>query len=37
MDDSWIAGLRFELTRDHSWQLNAKRETPPDGSYARTE
>lgn len=37
MDDSWIAGLRFELTRDRSWQLNAKRETPPDGSYARTE
>jgi porin len=36
MDDSWIAGLRFELTRDRSWQLNAKRETPPDGSYART-
>jgi porin len=36
MDDSWVAGLRFELTRDHSWQLNAKRETPADGSYART-
>lgn len=37
MDDSWIAGLRFELTRDRSWQLNARRESEPDGSYARRE
>ena len=35
MDDSWLAGLRFELTRDRSWQLNARRETAPDDSYAR--
>ena len=35
MDDSWLAGLRFELTRDRSWQLNANRGSAPDDSYAR--
>lgn len=35
--DAWVAGLRFELTRDRSWQLNARRAAAPDGSYARTE
>lgn len=36
-NDAWVAGLRFELTRDRSWQLNARRESEPEGSYARTE
>lgn len=35
--DAWVAGLRFELSRERSWQLNARRPTAPDGSYARTE
>jgi porin len=35
--DSWVAGLRFELTRDRSWQLNARRQSAPDAPYARTE
>jgi porin len=35
--DSWIAGLRFEMSRDRSWQLNARRPAAPDDSYARTE
>jgi porin len=35
--DAWIAGVRFELTRDHAWPLNERREQSPDGSYARTE
>ena len=34
--DSWIAGLRFELSRERSWQLNARRQAAPDDSYART-
>jgi porin len=35
--DSWIAGLRFEFSRERSWQLNARRQPAPDDSYARTE
>jgi porin len=35
--NSWIAGLRFEITRDHTWQLQARGERQTDDSYARTE
>jgi carbohydrate-selective porin OprB len=35
--DAWIAGLRFELSRDRTWQLQARRGQPADDSYARTE
>jgi porin len=34
--DAWVAGLRFEISREKSWPLNARRDTPPDESYART-
>ena len=37
VNDSWIVGLRFEITQDHNWQLAASREKPADGSYARRE
>jgi porin len=33
--DAWVAGLRFELTRDRSWRLNAQRAPAADESYAR--
>lgn len=35
--DAWIAGLRFEISREKSWQLNARRDVPADESYARTQ
>jgi porin len=35
--DAWVAGLRFEVSRERSWQLNARRQAAPDDSYARTE
>lgn len=34
--DAWIAGLRFEVSREKSWQLSARRDVKPDESYART-
>lgn len=34
-NDAWVVGLRFELARDRSWQLSARRDAPPDGSYVR--
>ena len=34
--DSWVAGLRFEIAQDHSWQFSARRENKTDESYART-
>ncbi len=37
LGDSWIAGLRFEMSRDRSWRLNARRPAAADDSYARTE
>jgi porin len=37
LQDAWVAGLRFELRRDRSWQLSARREPQPEGSYARRE
>ena len=35
LGDAWVIGLRFELARDHSWQLSARRDAAPDGSYVR--
>ncbi len=35
VDDSWVVGLRFEVSQEHNWQLAARREKPADGSYAR--
>jgi len=35
--NAWIAGLRFEISREKSWQLSARREQKPDESYARTQ
>lgn len=35
VDDSWVAGLRFELSREHSWHLDARRAPSDDGSLAR--
>jgi porin len=35
--DAWIAGVRFELTRDRSWNLQAHRDEGADGPYAQTE
>ncbi len=35
LDDAWVVGLRFELVRDQSWQLSARRDVAPDGSYVR--
>jgi porin len=35
--DAWVAGLRFEVTRDRTWQLQARSDRQPDDSYARTE
>jgi porin len=37
VDDAWIAGLRFEISRERSWQLSARRDVQPDESYARTQ
>jgi porin len=34
LDDSWVAGLRFELTRERSWGLSARRQPAADDSYA---
>jgi len=33
--DAWIAGLRFEISRERSWQLSARRDVKPDETYAR--
>jgi hypothetical protein len=33
--DAWIAGVRFELSREKSWQLSARRNVPSDETYAR--
>lgn len=35
--DSWVAGLRFEISRDRTWQLQAHSTSQKDDSYARTE
>jgi len=35
LDDAWVVGLRFELVRDHSWQLSASRDAAPGGTYVR--
>ena len=35
--DAWVAGLRFEISRERSWQLSARRDVQPDESYARTQ
>jgi porin len=35
LGDAWVVGLRFELVRDHSWQLSARRDVAPDGTYVR--
>jgi porin len=35
--DAWVAGLRFEISREKSWPLIARRDVKSDGSYARTE
>lgn len=35
--DSWLAGLRFEISRDRTWQLQARGDVQRDDSYARTE
>jgi porin len=37
LGDSWIAGLRFEVTRERSWPLSARHELPKDDAYARTQ
>jgi porin len=34
LGDSWVAGLRFELTRERSWGLSARRQPVADDSYA---
>jgi porin len=34
-NDAWVVGLRFELARERSWQLSARRDSPADGSYVR--
>ncbi len=36
VDDAWVAGLRFEITREQTWQLQARRDAQVDESYART-
>jgi porin len=33
--DALIAGLRFEISRERSWQSSARRDVKPDESYAR--
>jgi porin len=35
--DAWVAGLRFEISRDKTWSLQTHRNAQPDSSYARTE
>jgi porin len=37
LGDSWIAGLRFELSRERSWPLQARRDGGTDTPYARTQ
>jgi len=37
LDDAWIAGLRFEISREKAWPLSARRDVKPDGTYARTD
>ena len=33
--NAWLAGLRFEISRDKTWSLQARRNAQPDSSYAR--
>jgi porin len=33
--DAWVAGLRFEISREKSWPLSARRDVPAGESYAR--
>jgi porin len=35
--NSWIAGLRFEVTREQSWPLSARHDSPRDDAYALTQ
>ncbi len=35
--DSWVAGLRFEMSHERTWQLSARRDAPADDSYARSQ
>ena len=35
LEDSWVFGLRFEMSREHSWQLSAQQARPADGELAR--
>jgi porin len=35
VDDSWVAGLRFELSHAQSWPLSVRQSPPGDGSFAR--
>jgi porin len=37
LGNAWVAGLRFELSRERSWPLNARRQPTTDESYARSE
>jgi len=34
--NSWVAGLRFEIIQEYSWQLSARHGKNSDGSYARS-
>jgi len=36
LGDAWVAGLRFEIIQEHSWQLSARHGKNSDGSYARS-
>jgi porin len=33
--DAWVAGLRFEISREKSWPLSARIDSQPDETYAR--
>jgi porin len=35
--DAWVAGVRFELSYDGSWQLSARTPAPADDAYARAQ
>lgn len=37
LGDAWVAGLRFEIGYDRSWQLSARTSAPVDDAYARTQ
>jgi len=36
IENAWILGLRFEIVREHSWRLSARRGDEADDSYARS-